>query len=130
MDNVISFTPAGLVAFITAIGGAIVTIGAVITLIAKVVAKARQPEIDQDRRIKELEDGFKEHDNTLKKFETYFDNDDKRFKSIENANRITLETLLALLKHAIDGNDLKALEDAEKSLKGYLIDKSTKGEIL
>ena len=31
MDNVISFTPAELVAFITAIGGAIVTIGAATT---------------------------------------------------------------------------------------------------
>ena len=37
MENVISFTPAQLVAFITAIGGAIVTIGAVATLIFKLV---------------------------------------------------------------------------------------------
>lgn len=32
MNNVISFTPTELVGFITAIGGAIVTVGTVITL--------------------------------------------------------------------------------------------------
>ena len=47
MDNVIQFTPAELVGFITAIGGAIVTIGAVTTLIFKLFNRLRAPETKQ-----------------------------------------------------------------------------------
>ena len=123
MDNVISFTPAELVAFITAIGGAIVTVGAVITLIAKLITKARLPELKQNERLDAIEATLETHQATLDKYEVYFANDDSRFKAIENSNRITLEALLALLKHAQDGNNVKALVDAENNLKKYLIEK-------
>ena len=123
MDNVISFTPAELVAFITAIGGAIVTIGAVITLIAKLITRARLPELKQNERLDAIEATLETHQATLDKYEVYFANDDSRFKAIENSNRITLEALLALLKHAQDGNNVEALVDAEKNLKKYLIEK-------
>lgn len=123
MDNVISFTPAELVAFITAIGGAIVTIGAVITLIAKLITRARLPELKQNERLDAIEATLETHQTTLDKYEVYFANDDSRFKAIENSNRITLEALLALLKHAQDGNNVEALVDAEKNLKKYLIEK-------
>ena len=60
MDNVISFTPTELVGFITAIGGAIVTIGAVTTLIFKLVNRVKAPEIKQNERISALETRIKE----------------------------------------------------------------------
>lgn len=123
MDNVITFTPSELVGFITAIGGAIVTIGAVITLFVKLVNKAKEPELKQDQRITELENTVKEQGETIETFKQYFDNDDKRFKSIERSNKITQGALLALLKHALNGNDINSLQDAEKSLEAYLIEK-------
>lgn len=123
MDNVIQFTPAELVGFITAIGGAIVTIGAVVTLIFKLFNRLRAPETKQNERISALEEWKKETDETLKAFRQYFINDDTRFKDIERSNKITQGALLALLKHALNGNDLESLKDAEKELEAYLLDK-------
>ena len=123
MDNVISFTPAELVAFITAIGGAIVTIGGVVALIVKLVKKVRAPEVKQDERITALENKQKEFEEIIETFRQYFTNDDNRFKAIEKSNKITQGALLALLKHALNGNDIKSLQDSEKQLEAYLIDK-------
>ena len=123
MDNVISFTPAELVAFITAIGGAIVTIGGVVALIVKLVKKVRAPEVKQDKRIAALEEKQKEFEDTIATFRQYFTNDDNRFKAIEKSNKITQGALLALLKHALNGNDVGSIQKAEKQLEAYLIDK-------
>lgn len=123
MDNVISFTPSELVGFITAIGGAIVTIGAVITLIFKLVNKAKAPEIKQNERLDLLEKRVDAQDETIELFRQYFTNDDNRFKAIEKSNKITQGAILALLKHALNGNDVKAIQDAEKELEAYLIEK-------
>ena len=122
MDNVISFTPSELVGFSTAIGGAIVTIGAVITLIFKLVNKAKAPEIKQNERLDALETDVKQIKEQNKVFTQYFINDDRRFKEIEKSTKITQGALLALLKHALNGNDLTTLKDAEKELEAYLID--------
>lgn len=134
MDNVISFTPAELVGFITAIGGAIVTIGAVTTIIFKLVNRLKEPETKQNERIDALEKNYevlsadlkeqkRQRDETITQFMQYFTNDDNRFKAIERSNKVTQNALLALLKHALNGNDLQALKDAEKSLEAYLIEK-------
>ena len=123
MDNVISFTPAELIAFITAIGGAIVTIGAVITLIFKLFNKVREPETKQNERLDAIEERLDAQDETIETFRQYFTNDDNRFKAIERSNKITQGALLALLKHALNGNDVNSLRDAEKQLEAYLIDK-------
>ena len=134
MDNVISFTPAELVGFITAIGGAIVTIGAVVTIIFKLVNRLKAPEDKQNDRLDALEKNYeilsedlkeqkRQRDETITQFMQYFTNDDNRFKAIERSNKVTQNALLALLKHALNGNDLQALKDAEKSLEAYLIEK-------
>lgn len=134
MDNVISFTPAELVGFITAIGGAIVTIGAVVTIIFKLVNRLKAPEDKQNERLdalekkqellaEDLKEQKRQRDETITQFMQYFTNDDNRFKAIERSNKVTQNALLALLKHALNGNDLQALKDAEKSLEAYLIEK-------
>ena len=123
MDTVITFTPAELVAFVTAIGGAVVTVGAVATLIFKIVNRLRAPEIKQDERIKALEDKYSKLEEQNKIFTQYFINDNKRFNALEKSNQAILSTLRALLKHAINGNDREQLEDAEADLDRYLINR-------
>ena len=123
MDTVITFTPAELVAFVTAIGGAVVTVGAVATLIFKIVNRLRAPEIKQDERIKALEDKYSKLEEQNKIFTQYFINDNKRFNALEKSNQAILSTLRALLKHAINGNDREHLEDAEADLDRYLINR-------
>lgn len=119
MDTVIQFTPAQLLVY----AGAIITISTAIGVIINLINKAREPERKQDERIKACEDRLSKHDALMEKFQSYFSNDDRRFKEIEEGNKITQEALLALLKHSINGDEVKALKDAEKNLEKYLINK-------
>lgn len=123
MDNVIQFTPAQLIAVIIAICGAIVTISAAIGVITKALEKIKEPETAQNKRLELIEIKLDAHDKVLEKYQEFFTNDDNRFKSIERSNKVTQNALLALLKHALNGNDIDALKDAEKSLEAYLIEK-------
>ena len=123
MDNLISFTPAQLIALILAVCGAIVTISAAIGVIAKALDKARAPEKEQNERLDAHEKRLNAHDEIIERFKEYFDNDDRRFKAIEKSNKITQSALLALLKHSLNGNDTASLKEAEKSLEEYLIEK-------
>lgn len=45
------------------------------------------------------------------------------FEEIDKGNRITQEALLALMAHAINGNDIHKLEVAKDKLESYLISK-------
>ena len=119
MDTVIQFTPAQLIA----IAGAIITISTAIGVLINLVTKLKEPERKQDERIKALEDRADKFDGIIEKFQGYFDNDDKRLKAIDEGNKITQTALLALLKHALNGNDTQALKIAEKNLEEYLINK-------
>jgi hypothetical protein len=123
MDNVISFTPAQLIALVLAVCGAIVTISAAIGVIAKALDKARAPEKEQNERLDAHEKRLNALDEIIVKFREYFDNDDRRFKEIEKSNKITQSALLALLKHSINGNDTESLKEARKNLEEYLIEK-------
>lgn len=123
MDNIISFTPTQLIALILGISGAIVTISAAIGVITKALEKIKEPETAQNKRLELIEIKLDAHDKILEKYQEFFTNDDNRFKSIERSNKVTQNALLALLKHALNGNDIDALKDAEKSLEAYLIEK-------
>ena len=119
MDTVIQFTPAQLIA----IASAIIVLSTACGVIVNLINKAREPEKKQNDRIKALEDRADKFDGIIEKFREYFDNDDKRLKAIDEGNKITQQGLLALLKHALNGNDTEALKVAEKNLEEYLINK-------
>ena len=44
-------------------------------------------------------------------------------KTVDGAYHVLFQTLLALLDHGIDGNNIKQMEDAKKAVQNYLIDK-------
>ncbi|WP_407461643.1 hypothetical protein [Methanobrevibacter sp.] len=119
MDTVIQFTPAQLIV----LAGAIITISTACGVIVNLISKLKEPEKKQDERIGHCEERLNKMDAVIEKFQGYFSNDDRRFKEIEEGNKITQTALLALLKHSLNGNDTKALREAEKSLEEYLINK-------
>ena len=123
MNNVISFTPAQLLALILAICGAIVTISAAIGVITKAIERAKAPEKQQNERLNGIERRLDDNDKTIEKFKEFFANDDNRFKAINKSNKVIQTALLALLKHSLNGNDTDSLKEAEKSLEEFLIDK-------
>ena len=123
MNNVISFTPAELAAFIGTIAGVCAGMATIVGVIVKLVMKIKQPEIEQNKRLEEHDKRLDEHDKIIETFRTYFANDDKRFKAIERSNKVTQSALLALMKHALNDGDIATLRNAEKQLEDFLIEK-------
>lgn len=119
METVIQFTPAQLIA----LAAAIITIASAVGVIINLITKIKEPETKQNERISHCEERLNKMDVIIEKFQGYFSNDDRRFKEIEEGNKITQTALLALLKHSINGNDTKALKEAEKNLEDYLINR-------
>ena len=116
MDAEISFSLSQLVSIIIGVCAAIATISTAVSIIAKAIEKAKAPEAKQDERLDKMEKRLDDMDSIILKFKGYF-------SAIEKSNKITQTALLALLKHSLNGNDIEALKDAEKSLEDYLIEK-------
>lgn len=103
---------------------ALITIAAAVTIVINAVKKLKEPENVQNREIKELQDKMKTFEDRLNKHDEFFGNDNKRLLAIEEGNRVTQEAILALMQHAINGNDVDKLKKAEDDLKTYLINKT------
>ena len=89
------------------------TIGNIVSVI---VTKVKSPNVRQDERITSLE-------TRTDQVEKHLDNDNKRLQEIEKGNRITQQSILALMRHAIDGNNIDQLREAESNMQEYLIQK-------
>ena len=96
--------------------GLVVSAGGAFTYFAKVWAKIKQPNAEQNKRLDNCEKRLDEHDALLAK-------DLKRIGSIEEENHIELQALLALLEHGIDGNNIVQMQRAKETLQNYLIQK-------
>lgn len=123
MNNVISFTPAQLVAFITAIGGAIVTIGAVATLIFKLVNRIKAPEVEQNNRLKKLEEENEARKLEIKTLNDRLNDGDSHFKELEQTNKMILRGLQALLRYSLGSENAEALRKTASDLDEYLLEK-------
>lgn len=87
--------------------GSIATVAGAIAIIYNVYQKARQPDTERDK--------------ALKRHSELLDNDNKRLKELEESNKVLMQSMLALLSHAIDGNNTEDLKDARDELQKYLI---------
>lgn len=54
------------------------------------------------------------------KVQDALDKDESRLKSLEEANVITMQTMLALVQHELDGNNVAGLRDTRDKLNKYL----------
>lgn len=94
----------------------IISCATLITLLASVAKILAKPNKTQDARLDELEQWRKVVDDRLDTGNTHFD-------EIDKGNRVTQEAILALMSHAINGNDIQKLKDAKDKLETYLIAK-------
>ena len=111
-DTTITFSVSDVLWFC----GAICTIAAAAAVFAKAAAKAQEPENIQNQRLDALE-------KKVDKFSEYLDRDNKRLNSLDEGNRVTQQALLALMSHAINGNDIDKLTRAKDDLESSLINK-------
>ena len=63
----------------------------------------------------------KTRDEMLQEHEKKLDNDHKRLQELEESNKIMMQSMLALMSHAIDGNHIEDLRQARDDLQKYLI---------
>lgn len=94
----------------------IISLATVITLVYAFIKFTGTPNKTQNERLDELERWKKDVDKRLQ-------TGDDHFRRVDDGNKVTQKALLALMKHAINGNDTEDLRKAEKSLEEYLVDK-------
>ena len=128
MNTVISFTPAQLVSVLLAICAAIVTIATATNVINSWIQKRREkkqkPEDDQNERIKRIEELLVEYNKKFEQYDMFLKNDNRRLTAIEESIKIDRRGFLALIKQAIDGNDIESLKASRKELEDYLLNKA------
>ena len=66
---------------------------------------------------------LKLHEERLDLIEERLNKGDSKFHAIETGNKVTQKALIALMGHAINGNDVEQLKKAKKDLEEYLVDK-------
>lgn len=132
MEHPITITPQEIINTILALCGAIITISAAITVIIKAVEKLRQPNKKQDERLDKVEQDIKNIRERLRDGDHQFFLDTERMGKIETSqkeiNIIIIESLQALTKHAIDGNDVESLRESKKRLDDFLTEKAMRKE--
>lgn len=94
----------------------LVTIGAVAALVKSTVQTVNRPNSRQNERLDALETWRASVDARLDTGNVHFD-------EIDRGTRVTQEALLALMGHALNGNDIENLKKAKKKLENYLIEK-------
>jgi hypothetical protein len=120
MNQTMMLTPRDIIDLVLKICAAIAAVSVAINWIIQWVQRAKKPNALQDALLSEHEKRIAQHDDMLKKHEEYLTRDKKRFEEIERGNRLTQEAILALLSHALDGNNLSDLETSRDHLHDYL----------
>ena len=91
----------------------IISFGTVCTLLYAFVKFSRQPQQNQNDRIRALED-------RVTMLETKQNDVYSHLESIDEGNKATQRALLALLGHAINGDDVEEVKKAQGMLLDYL----------
>lgn len=101
---------------ILAVASAIVLLSNAAEKIGKAIQVAKAPNVEQDKKIAELEEWRKGVDFKL-------DNDNRRLDILDSGNRATQRAILALLDHGIDGNNIQQMQNAKEELQNHLINR-------
>lgn len=123
MSEPITITPIGVYNVFVAVCGLIITIWAVVEIIAKIVELTHKTNKGQDERIRKAESRLDEHEKRFAEYDRFFQRDKNRLDRVDEAERVTQKALLALLSHALNGNDTEALKEARDDLQTYLTSK-------
>ena len=109
-------TPTQIWTAVLAVASAVVLLSNAAKAIAQAWQAAKAPNAKQDERLTKLE-------GRVTKVEDKLSNDHTRFQDIASSNRVTQRALLALLDHALNGNNITQMQHAKEELQNLLIDK-------
>lgn len=97
------------------IGGALVLIN-FYNAIVQLVKTSKTPTDNLETRVDEIE-------RRMSRYDEMFGRDKARLDSFDESNKIILKSLLAIIKHDIDGNNIDALKQAQEDLQNYMLNK-------
>ena len=108
---------------LTICGGIIVLMN-LWNLVEQRIKSTRMPTNNLEERVSLLEKKLEfEIKATFVEYDARFGRDKQKIESIEEGNKVTQQAILALLNHAIDGNNEEEMNDARKELNKYLINR-------
>lgn len=110
-------SPAEMLEVTTTVLTFIILVSNFILMLSMWADKAKTPEKNQNERIAKLETKVDE-------LCTRREKDAIRIAELEKGNVVTQKAILALLSHAIDGNNTDGLVNARDSLQDYLTTKT------
>lgn len=132
MENL---TPGQMWTALLAVASAVVLLSNAAKAIAQAWQAAKAPNARQDKRLGDLEEWRKEMDaakldarvEALEGWRTGADamltNDKKELRAIHDGMRVNNLVQLALLDHALNGNNITQMQDAKTALQTYLANK-------
>ena len=104
--------------------GGMITFLTLWNMIEQRVKSNKKPTDNLEERVTLLEKKLEfEIKATFVEYDARFGRDKQKIESIEEGNRVTQQAILALLNHAIDGNNEEEMNDARKEINRYLIKK-------
>lgn len=103
-------------AVVAAVAAAVILLANAAEKIVAIWRTIRAPDTAQNGRLANLE-------GDVAKIKGYLENDKKRLDTLSEGDKLTKRSLLALLNHGIDGNNVTQMKDAKKELEDYLIDR-------
>lgn len=109
---------------ILAICGGFLTIANVIDKLIAWIKDLKKPQTALEDRVAKLElltEG--EYKHLFADYEARFKRDLQRIEEIEKSNKLTQKALLALMRHAIDGNHTDKLKAVADELNDYILNK-------
>lgn len=104
---------------ILGICGGITTIISAIEKIVNASRAVNAPNAEQNRRLKELEI-------RCDRYDTFFSSDKQRITDLEQSLSILMQGTLALISHAVNGNDVDKLKDTQEHMLEYLTKRGIK----
>ena len=109
-----------VVGAILALAGAINTVGAAAEKISKARQAAQAPNKAQDDRITALERRMDEQDRRMDEQDRKLRSDKQELHEIRDGLSASYQAQLALLDHALNGNNIKQMQDARDVLYNHL----------
>ena len=104
--------------------GGIITALTLWNLIEQRIKATKMPTTNLEERVGLLEKKLEfEVKAMFVEYDARFGRDKQKIESIEEGNKVTQQAILALLNHAIDGNNEEEMTDARRALNKYLIGK-------
>ena len=121
-------TPEMIASLVMGFVGFCLTVLSLINMWFNVKDKVSEPQKAIEQKFAAIEDEIFALKEQNKRYNEYFDNDDKRLKNQEKATQILLKSMLATMTYLQsipneDHNAMQTLNDASKELNNYLTEK-------